>query len=369
MTTSTPIRQPRAPRPGRTGTDEAVIWLGVDTHQRVHHAAVVTRGGKVLADARFPATGLGYADLAAWAAGFGTIQSAGVEQTGTYGSGLTRHLQSIGVQVIEVNRPDAGVRAGRGKDDRIDAIEAARTAESGKSTVNPKDRNGIGEAIRNLHVVRELAVKHRTAARNQLRDLITTAPDDLRDELMALTTARRVRACAALEPAGDTLHHAVITALQAAATLIRTLTEQINTLTKQHDTLVRQAAPRLLACRQVGPQVAAQLLITAGQNPDRLHSEAAFARLCGAAPIPASSGKTNGRHRLHRGGDRQANRALYLVAVGRMKDHQPTVDYVQRKTSPDGTKDTPHIIRCLKRYIARELYIALKNDLAALDKP
>lgn len=366
MTTTAAAAQPAVEE--KAITAEPVIWLGVDTHQQIHHAAVITAHETVLGDLVFPATAAGYADLAGWAATFGVIAVAGVEQTGTYGAGLTRYLQSVGITVVEVNRPDAGVRAARGKDDRTDAIEAARAALSGRARVIPKDRNGIGEAIRNLHVARELAVKHRVADRNQLRDLITTAPDDLRDQLLPLTSAARVAACADLTPAGDVLHRSVMTALRSVAAQIHESTRQITALDKELGKLVRHAAPRLLACRQVGPQVAAQLLITAGQNPDRLHSEAAFARLCGIAPIPASSGKTTDRHRLHRGGDRQANRAIYMVAVGRMKDHQPTLDYVAKKTAPDGTRATPHIIRCLKRYIARELFTALKHDLAALDK-
>lgn len=344
------------------------VWVGIDTHQRTHHADVVDEAGQVLADQEFAATGAGYLAVTDWAAAFGDIVAAGVEQTGTYGAGLTRHLIAAGVAVVEVNRPDVAVRAGHGKTDQLDAVMAARAVLSGRANVIPKNTNGIGEAIRNLHVVRESAVKQRTATINQLRDVITTAPQDLREDLLPRTRPSRVKACAALQPAGDVLRVAVMISLRSLAERIQALDAEIKMIGKQHDALVRQAAPTLLGLRQVGPQVAARMLITAGQNPDRLRSEPSFARLCGVAPIPASSGKTT-RHRLHRGGDRQANRALYLVATGRMKDHPPTLAYVQRKTAPDGTIDTKHVIRCLKRYVARELYQALKTDLAALDRP
>lgn len=371
MTTTTARKQATRRRPGTSKQKKqpvARVWVGVDTHQRTHHAAVVDEAGRVLADQEFAATGAGYTALADWAAACGDIVAAGVEQTGTYGAGLTRHLVAAGVAVVEVNRPDVAVRAGQGKTDQLDAVMAARAVQSGRAGAIPKNTTGIGEAIRNLHVVRQSAVKTRTATISQLRDLITTAPQDVREDLLPRTQADRITACAALEPAGDVVHVAVLTSLRSLAERIRFLDVEIKAIGKQHDALVRQAAPALLGLRQVGPQVAARMLITAGQSPDRLRSEASFARLCGVAPIPASSGKTT-RYRLHRGGDRQANRAMYLVATGRMKDHPPTLAYVQRKTAPDGTIDTKHVIRCLKRYVAREIYQALKTDLAALDRP
>lgn len=370
MTTTTTRRQPvrRTVTTKEKGLTPGRVWVGVDTHQRTHHAAVIDDVGRVVADAQFAATGAGFAALTGWAASFGDIVAAGVEQTGTYGAGLTRHLVAAGVAVVEVNRPDVAVRAAQGKTDQLDAVMAARAVQSGRAGVIPKNTNGISEAIRNLHVVRESAVKQRTATISQLRDVITTAPQDVREDLLPRTRASRVKACAALEPAGDVVHVAVMTSLRSLAERIQSLDAEIKAIGKQHDALVRRAAPTLLGLRQVGPQVAARMLITAGQNPDRLRSESSFARLCGVAPIPASSGKTT-RYRLHRGGDRQANRALYLVATGRMKDHPPTLAYVQRKTAPDGTIDAKHVIRCLKRYVARELYQALKTDLAALDRP
>lgn len=354
--------------PGAAGGVVGEVWVGVDTHQRTHHAAVIDQTTAVLGDREFPATAAGYRELAGWAAGYGQVVAVGVEQTSTYGAGLTRHLQAAGLRVIEVNRPDLAIRASDGKTDRIDAVMAARAVHSGRATVPPKDTTGIVEAIRRLHRTRDLLVKHRTAAMNQLRDHITTAPQDLREPLLPLTTTARVTACLDLEPAGDPVHTATITSLQVLARYITQLTTQIADLTKDHNRLVTQAAPTQLSLRQVGHQIAAQILITAGENPERLRSEASFARLCGVAPIPASSGKTT-RHRLHRGGDRQANRALYLIATGRMKDHPATRAYVQRKTPPGGTTNTKHIIRCLKRHIAREIYHALKTDLERLAKP
>lgn len=284
MTTTTTRRQaasrtvgttPRVPARGRA-------WVGVDTHQRTHHAAVVDEAGRVLADQEFAASSAGYGALTDWAAAFGDIVAAGVEQTGTYGAGLTRHLVAAGVTVVEVNRPDVAVRAGHGKTDQLDAVMAARAVLSGRADVIPKNTNGIGEAIRNLHLVRASAVKQRTATINQLRDVITTAPPDLREDLLPRTRSSRVKACAALQPVGDVLRVAVMSSLRSLAERIQALNAEITMISKQHDALVRQAAPTLLGLRQVGPQVAARMLITAGQNPDRLRSEPSFARLCGS---------------------------------------------------------------------------------------
>lgn len=369
MTTTTSSAQ----RPVPTLADPVVpaVGLGVDTHQQTHHAAVCDAGGGVVDEQGFPASTAGYDDLLAWARRHGRVVASGVESTGSYGAGLTRRLRERGIEVHEVNAPDLGVRAGQGKSDPIDAVMAARAVISGRAVVIPKDTTGVIEAIRVLKVARDGAVKARTAALGQLRDLATTAPDDLRERLLPLTGRQRVQACLKLrprmarsDPDGLALQ-AAKHALRSLARRIDELDEEIADLDSALAPMVTATAPRLLALTQVGVHTAAQLLITAGQNIDRIGSEAAFARLCGVAPIPASSGKTT-RMRLHRGGDRQANRALYLIAVGRLRSDPRSQAYRTRRQA-EGLA-TQDIIRCLKRYAAREVWNALKADLAQLDE-
>ena len=339
------------------------VVVGVDTHQRTHHACVVETSGRRLGDREFPATAAGYRALLAWAHHHGRLTVAGVESTGSYGAGLTRYLLGEGVEVIEVNRPDKTTRAMRGKSDPIDAESAARQVLAGTATGLPKIKSGIVEAIRALKIPRDSAVKDRTRAHNQLRDLATTAPEPIREELLALSGRQRVARAAGYRPDRARLADPV----QATKHALRTLARRIQDLTAEIDqadrdlaVLVEQAVPHLLGLHRVGVQSAAQLAITAGQNIDRMRSEATFAKLVGTAPIPASSGKTE-RHRLNRGGDRQANSALHMVAIGRIKDHPPTQAYLARRVG--NTFSTRDAIRCIKRYLARETYQALKQDL------
>lgn len=352
MTTTQSIEQPGG------------VVVGVDTHQRTHHVAVLDTAGRILADAEFPATAAGCAMLTAWASEFGEIRAFGIESTGSYGAGLARHVLAEGGDVLEVNRPNVADRARHGKSDPLDAIAAARAVLAGTATARPKATTGVVETIRVLKTARDGAVKARTAALAQLRDLITTAPAVLREELLPLTARARVTRSAALRPdpvrlASDPAH-AARHALRALARRIMHLDEEIADADAHLDALVARTAPTLIARPQIGTQTAAQLLITAGQNLDRLHSEAAFAKLTGTAPIPASSGKTR-RMRLSRGGDRQANKALHLIAVGRLKAHPETRAYLERRTREGLSK--LDILRCLKRAIARETYHALKTDL------
>jgi transposase len=347
-----------------TTTAPQTVVAGIDTHQRTHHVCVLDEHGRKLADREFPASTAGYQRLLDWVASFGLIARVGVESTGSYGAGLARHLTAAGIEVTEVTRPEKATRAARGKSDPIDAESAARQVLAGRATGKAKTTTGIVEAIRAIKIPRDSAVKDRTRAISQLRDLITTAPGELRDQLLPLTTAARVKKALTLRPDPDRLAeplHATKRALQVLARRIRALDEEIAEADKALTKLVKQAAPTLLAKRQIGPQTAAQLLVSGGQNIHRLHSEAAFARLCGVAPIPASSGKSH-RMRLSRGGDRQANHALYMIAIGRLKDHAPTIAYYNRREAEGlGTRD---IIRCLKRYIAREVHAALVKDLS-----
>jgi transposase len=341
-----------------------VVVGGVDTHQLTHQAAVMDTAFRPIADREFPATSAGYQQLLDWIAGHGLIQAIGVESTGSYGAGLTRHLLAAGVEVLEVTRPEKTTRARDGKSDVIDAYSAARQVAAGTATAKPKVTTGIVEAIRAVKVPRDAAVKDRTRAYSQLRDLATTAPAALHDELIGLTGKQRAKKAAAFRPDPTRLADPVQAtkyALRDLARHIHDLDARIAEADQILTTLTKQAVPSVLALRQVGPQIAAQLVITAGQNIDRMRTEAAFAKLIGVAPLPASSGKSGTRHRLNRGGDRQANSMVYLVAVGRMKDHPPTRDYVTRRRAQG--KTDPEIIRCLKRLIARTLYRELRKDL------
>lgn len=344
-------------------TSTQPVVVGVDTHQRTHHAAVLSTEGVLLGEGEFPATEPGHAALLDWAAGHGLIDRIGVESTGSYGAGLTRHLLLAGIDVIEVNRPDKTTRARDGKSDALDAEAAARAVLSGRATARPKVTTGVVEAIRVLMVAHDSAVKARTAAYSQLRDVITTAPAELHDALITLTATMRVRKVVAFRPDTTRLTDPAQAAKLALRTLgrrIQALTDEITATKKTLDRLVADTVPTLVARPQIGTLTAAQLLVTAGQNLDRFRSEAAFAKLTGAAPLPASSGKTR-RMRLNRGGDRQANRALYLIAVGRLVNHPDTIAYATRRhTEGLSRRDT---LRCLKRAIARETYNALRTDL------
>ncbi|MDZ7577941.1 MAG: IS110 family transposase [Candidatus Nanopelagicales bacterium] len=338
------------------------VVAGVDTHADTHTAAVLDMLGHRLGTREFPTTPAGNRRLLDWVQSHGTVTAAGVEGTGSYGAGLTRVLRAADVKVWEINRPDRATRRAKGKSDPIDAEAAAEAVLGGRIAGVPRSRDGVSEAIRVVHMVRRTAVKARTAALNTLGQLLVTAPDPLRGQLRNLTTGKRVRAAANLRPGPDLTDSvaATKTALRRVAKRILDLEAEIGEAKAELDALTQHAAPKLRALMGVGPDVAAQLLITAGGNPERLTSEGSFAALCGTAPRPASSGKIV-RHRLNRGGDRQANRALHVIVLTRMRYDERTRQYVQRRTS-EGLS-TSEISRCLKRYIAREVHLILKQAL------
>lgn len=343
-------------------TDQPLeVIAGVDTHGQTHHAAVIDRLGRHLADQEFTATGTGYRQLMAWLGSHGSVAAVGVEGTGAYGAELARVLAQAGFTVTEVDRPDRKMRRLKGKSDSIDAYAAATAVASGRATGLPKTRDGIVEAIRALRVPRRSAVKARTQAINQTRQLLVTAPEALRAQLRGLSAAQLASTCARLRPEDLTgPMGATKAALRSLGRRILALDEEIADLDAELRTLTSQAAPALITRMGVGPDVAGQLLATAGDNPDRLRSEAAFAHLCGVAPIPASSGRRD-RHRLNRGGDRAANHALHTIALSRMRWDPRTRTYVQRRTEQGLSKK--EILRCLKRHIAREIYRVLIDDL------
>lgn len=342
-----------------TVADEVV--LGVDTHKDTHVAAVVTVLGRVIGTRAFPTTTAGYQNLLGWARGLGPVRRAGVEGTGSYGAGLTRYLLTEGVQVIEVNKPDKATRRRRGKTDTIDAQAAAQAVICGRATATAKTSDGPAEMLRILKLARDSAVKARTQAINQLKAVLVSADASLRDTLAGLSTPTLIRRCAQLDTAchdhrDDTASITCYT-LALLATRISRLTQEAHELNQRMTTLIATHRPRLLERVGVGPDNAAALLITAGDNPDRLGSEASFAALCGVSPVQASSGKTH-RMRLNYGGDRQANAALYRIVLTRLRWHAPTRAYQQRRLAEGKTRR--EIIRCLKRYVARELYPLLQ---------
>lgn len=331
------------------------LLVGVDTHKDVHAAVAITTNGVRLAATAVPTSSKGCAVLEAWARSMGSVQAFGIEGTGSYGAGLSRFLLERGHAVVEVNRPNRQLRYQKGKSDAVDAESAARAVLAGQADGKPKAGTGAVEMIRHLKVARDTAVKARTQAMQTLKATIVSSPAALREQLdpvrgkMAL-----LRRLAALRPGPLTSTRASAKAsLRAIARRWLTLDAEIKQHDAQLETLTAARAPELLQAHGMATGTAAEMLLVVGDNPERIHSEAAFAKLCGACPIPASSGKTV-RHRLNRGGNRQANAALYRVVIVRMRGHQPTQDYVRRRTAEGRSKT--EIIRCLKRYVAREIF-------------
>src|SRR5690348_7750578 len=340
--------------------DRRAITGGVDTHAEVHVGAALDPIGGLLGVKEFPVTAAGYASLLGWLAEFGTVALVGIEGTGSYGAGLARHMAAAGVRVVEVDRADRQDRRRQGKSDPLDAVSAARAAQSGRAAGAPKGRDGAVEAIRALMVAKRSARNERTQAVNQARSLIVTGPDDLRARFAKHTVTALAEGIAALRPRpGDAAQYAVRIALRELGRRVEFLDGQLERLDDLIIPLVTARAPGLLSLYGVGPDTAALLLVAAGDHPGRLRSEAAWAHLCGVAPIPASSGKTI-RHRLNPGGDRQANHALWRIVFTRMGSDPAIRAYVERRTAEGKSKK--EIIRCLKRYVAREVYPHLRTS-------
>ena len=343
-------------------TWEQEVVGGVDTHKDTHTAAVIDTAGRMLGHATFPATGTGYAQLLDWMVGFGRLRLVGIEGTGAYGSGLAAHLRARGVGMVEVDRPDRKARRWAGKSDPVDAEAAARAALAARATGTPKDRDGAVEALRVLRVARRSGVDQRADVQRRIKALVVTAPESLRERLRGLGDKPLLATCARLRPDTTRLHEPIEATKHALRTLAQRhaqLTDEITALDAHLSTLVERINPALLELNGVGVEVAGQLLVTAGGNPERVRTEPAFAMLCGVAPLPASSGKTR-RHRLNRGGDRQANAALYRITLCRMRWDPRTRAYVERRTTEGLSKK--EIIRCLKRLIAREIYHVLRPE-------
>lgn len=329
---------------------------GVDTHQDMHTAAIVNLDGAVLGTESFSTTRAGYRAMLRWFRSHGELLRVGVEATGTYGACLTRHLALAGVPVLEVTGPNRAQRRAKGKDDGLDAIAAAEAARTGQRVQVAKDRSGAVEALRVLRTTRKTAMKCRRAALQQLHNTIVAAPDEVRDQVRNLTRMQRIRTCAGWRPDSVGYRDPVVAtrlALKYLARRILDLNDEIAELDRLIVPLVEELAPNLLKLEGVGTENAGEFMVAVGENPDRLHSEASFAMMCGACPIPASSGKKQ-RYRLNRGGNRQANSALHMVVICRMRTDERTRAYVRRRTEEGLSKR--EVMRCLKRYVAREIY-------------
>jgi transposase len=332
------------------------VTVGVDTHAEVHVAVATDGLGRRLDATSVATTPAGYAELLGWAQHLGQVEAWGIEGTGSFGAGLTRFLRSRGQLVVEVNRPDRASRRRRGKSDPLDAEAAARAVQARQGNI-PKAGDGQVEMIRSLRVARATAMKARTQAINALKALVVTAPPELREQLRELPTVRLVQTTAALELGPVTTPMAAARlGLRTLACRYQALSAELTNLDAELDRLTTAAAPKLVALFGVGADSAGALLVAAGDNPDRLRSDACFSMLCGASPIPASSGKTR-RHRLNRGGDRQANAALYRIVVARLRHDEKSQRYVARRLREGKSKK--EAIRCLKRYVAREVFAAL----------
>jgi transposase len=354
---------PQAPEPSHAHIDPTIdptvvdpdeVVLGVDTHKDVHVAAVINVLGVLLGTRSFPTTASGYQQMLRWATGFGTLRRAGVECTGSYGAALARHLAGEQIEVIEVNQPDKATRRRRGKTDTVDAEAAARAVLSGRASASAKAGDGPVEMVRIFKLAKASAIKSRTQAINQLKAVLIGADPQLRDSLSGLSNPTLIRRCAQLD--AGTPRDATTAAAYTLALLARRileLTTEIDDLNRQITDTLSTHAPQLLERNGVGPDTAAALLITAGDNPERLHNEASFAALCGVSPVEASSGKTQ-RHRLNRGGDRRANSALHTIVLSRLRWDPDTRAYLARRIANGKTRR--EAMRCLKRYVAREIY-------------
>ncbi|UKA56883.1 IS110 family transposase [Arthrobacter sp. FW306-2-2C-D06B] len=342
------------------------VIAGIDTHADTHHVAVISETGQHLADREFLAVGSGYRKIVEFIIGFGPVVAVGVEGTGSYGAELSRVLSREGIQVLEVMRPNRQGRRLKGKSDPLDAYQAAESALAGRGTATPKARDGAVESLRVLRSERSTAMRARVAVMNQIQSFLVSAPEPLRAKYRGLTRTAQMSALEKTRPAGTISEplNATATALKRLATRYRALHQEIALIDAELDAIITTHAPLLRDLHGVGTDVASQLLVTVGDNPERICTEAQFAALVGVAPIPASSGKTI-RHRLSRGGDRQANKAIHHVVLVRMMSDTRTRTYVARRRAEG--KSTKEIMRCLKRYVARELYDQLLHPQPAPD--
>lgn len=340
---------------------DALFYVGIDTHTDTHTIAVINAAQHTELTGAYPTTPKGLSAIVKELGQFGDPEGLviGIEGTNSYGAGLNRRLQADGYTTFEVLRPPRQVRRMDGKSDPIDALEAARTVMSGKGVSIPKLGQGPAEALRYLHIVRGKYVSTMTGLLNMIISLLITAPTPLRQKYTKTSTSKTLKTLLASRPGSagpSSVDFHVMTALKSMAQTHATIKESADRLEKQMQVILQEHYPALLRVFGVGTITAASLAITAGDNPRRIRNEAAFAKLCGACPIPASSGKTN-RHRVNHGGDRQGDQALHQIALVRMSCHQPTRDYVEKQMKRGRTKK--EILRQLKRALCREIYRVL----------
>ena len=341
-------------------TELVDVVIGVDTHVLTHTAAVVNAGtGGVLAELTVQATAAGYAELVELADQHSGLRAWAIEGTGGHGAGLTRHLQQRGEVVVELDRPERAQRRHGAKSDPLDAVRAAREALSRTRLGTPRSA-GDRQALSVLLAARRSAVDASTDAARQLFSLVIAAPEPIRVRFrgMKLPAMLRLAAGLRLRPSWDLETTTTVTVLRTLARRALTLTAEAAEHERAILAIVRSMRPDLLEQTGVGPIVAATVLC-AWSHPGRVRSEAAFAMLAGTAPIPATSGQTVNRHRLNRHGDRQLNRALHVVALSRLRYDDRTRAYADRRTRQG--RSHRDVIRCLKRYIARDLYRLLEH--------
>lgn len=339
-----------------TIVDTRVVCGGVDTHLDFHVAAALDGIGGLLGIESFEVSEAGYRKLLSWLEGFGAVIRIGVEGTGSYGAGLARFLFDHRIEVVEVDRPNRQLRHRKGKSDPTDAVAAARAALSGQATGIPKTRNGPVEQMRILLVARRSARDQRIQTLNQIRHLVFTAPGPIRERFLGRPPTAMLTEMAKMRPrpgSSDPVGYVTLVTIRDLARRIKGLDAETKTIRSQLRVLVQEVAPSLLELRGVGAETAAMLLVAAGDNPQRIRSEPAWAHLCGVAPIPASSGKTI-RHRLNRGGNRQANSALHRIVISRLSCDDRTKHYLERRLEEGRSRK--ETIRMLKRYVAREIY-------------
>ena len=315
------------------------VIIGVDTHKDQHVAVALDGRGVRLDEKHVPVATCGYEELERWSRDLGQVHAFGVEGTGSYGAGLARFLTCRGYTVIEVNRPDRSVRYRKGKSDPTDAEMAARAVLAAVADATPKSGKGEVEMIRMLKSAKNSAVMARTQAVNQMKALVLTAPAELRETLDDLTTNALIKRCRSFRPGRPRNPKAAAKyALRSLACRYSQLNTEIQDLKAELERLIQTTAPALVEAFGVGPDTAAALLIAAGSNPDR----------------------------LNRGGDRQANAALYRIVVVRLRYELRTQAYLRRRTAEGMSKI--EVIRCLKRYVAREVYSIIRKPYQILDK-
>jgi transposase len=343
--------------------DQVDAVIGVDTHKLTHTAAVVTPTGGLVADVTIPTDAFGAKRVLAFAREHAPGRRVwAIEGSGSYGSGLTTFLLEQGEWVVEIDRPARPARRNGAKSDELDALRAAREALSREHLAQPR-RRGDREAIRVLVCTREGAVLTRTRAITHLHGLVVNAPEGIRNQLRKLSTDELLERCARLRtaPSQSVEHRTTITALRSTARRALACEAEAGDLESALEVIVARVAPELLARPGVGVMSAARIL-NAWSHPGRIRTEAAFAQLAGVAPIPASSGQTV-RHRLNRSGDRQLNRAMHTIVLSRLQHDAETRAYAERRRA-EGRTDR-EIKRCLKRFIAREVFRLLERPAQA----